>query len=349
MSEPVRLLYIDDDAGLGRLMQKALQPQGIVVRHVETGEAGLDLLRSETFDLVALDHNLVSETGLDVMARFGALGLDLPVIYVTGSEDARIAVAALKAGAADYVWKDVQGHYRELLGQSIRGALDQQKLRREAAASQKAISDARDRAELLLAEVNHRVANSLALVASLAHLQSNAADNADVKQAMQEMQARIMAVAGVHRRLYTSSDVRFVEMGTYLASLVEDLRNALTEAGQNRVIVLAAEDGIRMPTDKAVSLGVIMTELVTNAYKYAYPLDQRGEIRVDLKRVGPDRVCLSVADDGVGWTGKGAAKGSGLGTRVINAMAGNLRSELKYEPSARGTHASIEVETGKEG
>jgi hypothetical protein len=69
------------------------------------------------------------------------------------------------------------------------------------------------------------------------------------------MEARIMAVAGVHRRLYTSSDVRFVEMGTYMAALVEDLRNGLSEIGQKRVIGLAAEAGIRMATDKAVGAG----------------------------------------------------------------------------------------------
>jgi two-component sensor histidine kinase len=343
MSDSVRILYIEDDAGLGRLIQKALQPHGIIVRHIESGDEGVRLLQSEPFDAVALDHNLTNETGLDVMARIQNIGIDVPMIYVTGSDDARIAVAALKAGAVDYVWKDVQGHYRELLGQSVRAALAQQRLRREAEAAQKAIRDARDRAELLLAEVNHRVANSLALVASLARLQSNASDNAAVRHAMQEMEARIMAVAGVHRRLYTSSDVRYVEMGTYLAALVEDLRGALNESGQKRVIMLAAEAGIRMPTDKAVSLGVIMTELVTNAYKYAYATDQRGEIRVSLQRTAPDHMCLVVADDGVGWTGVGDAKGSGLGTRVISAMAGNLRSALTYDPAHRGTRASIDV------
>ena len=63
-----------------------------------------------------------------------AKGIDVPVIYLTGSEDARVAVAALKAGAVDYVWKDVHGHYRELLAQSVKAAIEQRRLKREAEA-----------------------------------------------------------------------------------------------------------------------------------------------------------------------------------------------------------------------
>ncbi len=342
MADPVRLLYIDDDAGLGVLVRKALAPQGIAVRHAETGDDGLRLLASESFDALALDHNLTSETGLDVMARLRQTGNDIPVIYVTGSEDARVAVAALKAGAADYVWKDIDGHYRELLGQSVHSALAQKRLEREAKAAQQEIREARDRAELLLGEVNHRVANSLSLVASLAHLQANSVRDPAARDALQRMQARIMAIAGIHRRLYTSSDVRVVELDAYLEVLVQDLDTALNESGKKRAIVLRAEPGVQVPTDRAVWLGVIVTELVTNAYKYAYAPSEGGEIRMTLQRISPTLLRLVVEDDGVGWAGEGAAQGSGLGTRVINAMATSLGSTLRYDPAHRGTRAVIE-------
>ena len=342
MADPIRLLYIDDDTGLGVLVRKALASQGIAVRHAATGDEGLRLLAAEPFDALALDHNLISETGLEVMARLRKTANDIPVVYVTGSEDARVAVAALKAGAADYVWKDVDGHYRELLGQAVHSALAQQRLRREAEAAQREIREGRDRAELLLGEVNHRVANSLALVASLAHLQANTVRDPAARDALQRMQARIMAIAGIHRRLYTSADVRVVELEAYLEVLVQDLDTALNESGRKKAIVLRAEPGVQMPTDRAVWLGVIVTELVTNAYKYAYAPSKGGEIRMTLQRISPALLRLVVEDDGVGWAGDGAAQGSGLGTRVINAMATSLGSTLRYDPAHRGTRAVIE-------
>lgn len=339
--QQVRVLYIDDDAGIGRLVERALAPHGISIRHVGSGEEGLTLLETEKFDAIALDHNLTNETGLDVLSRIQRVTVDLPVVYVTGSEDARVAVAALKAGAADYVWKDVQGHFRELLGAAIRSALQQQRLKAEAEEAQRTIREERDRAELLLHEVNHRVANSLALVASLARLQANAVQDDAARSALQEMQARIMAVAGIHRRLYTSSDVRIVELGSYLMSLVDELSAAIDAADKKNVVALHADADIRVPTDKAVSIGVIVTELLTNAYKYAYPAGMRGEIRVILQKVGEDTVSLAVEDDGVGWKGTGATQGTGLGTRVVTAMAANLQSKVEYDTGVEGTRASF--------
>lgn len=235
----------------------------------------------------------------------------------------------------------MQGHFRELLGSAIRSSLQQQRLRAEAEEAQRTIREERDRAELLLHEVNHRVANSLALVASLARLQANAVQDEAARSALMEMQARIMAVAGIHRRLYTSSDVRIVELGSYLMSLIDELSAAIDAVEKKNTVVVHADADIRVPTDKAVSIGVIVTELLTNAYKYAYPAGMRGEIRVILQRIGEDTVSLAVEDDGVGWKGTGAAQGTGLGTRVVTAMAANLQSKVEYDTGVEGTRASL--------
>lgn len=341
---PALILYIDDDPGLGRLVQRSLQARGYRVELAVSGEEGLARAQSGGIALIALDHHMPDRTGLDLLPLLRSLPDAPPVVYVTGSEDSRVAVAALKAGAVDYVWKDLQGQFRELLGEAVDTALRQEALRRDKERAEAAVREARDRAELLLREVNHRVANSLTLVAALARMQTNAVADPAAKQALEEMQARISAIAGIHRRLYTSQDVEAVELDAYLTGLVEELQLAMKASGRDHAIRLQAEP-IRLATDKAVSLGVVVTELVTNAYKYAYPSETQGEIRVHVVREGPDMLSLAVEDDGIGWTGEGEAKGTGLGSRIIRAMASNLRSVLTYAPGRIGTRAVLSFQT----
>jgi two-component sensor histidine kinase len=342
VTAPIRILYLDDDDGLGVLLSRSLAPHGYLVETVTTGDEALARLSSEHFHVLAMDHNLTNEVGLDVMPRVQALPGSPPIIYVTGSEDVRIAVAALKAGAVDYVWKDVQGHYRELLRQSVDTAIEQQRLKQAQEEHQRQIAEARDRAELLLKEVNHRVANSLAIVSSLLQMQAQGLADESAKAALKESQARIHAIAGVHKRLYTSADVRVVEVNSYLSALVEELEASL-KLSEVHIRFAGTGEDLVLATDKAVSLGIIVTELLTNAAKYAYPEGVAGEIRVRTNKLADGKIEVQVADDGVGWKGDGPVRGSGMGTRIVKAMTASLQSELRYEPVAKGTCAALAV------
>jgi len=336
----VRVLYIDDDPAFGRLVERALTRQGMEVTYAEGGDAGLAQLAEATFDIVALDHFMPGKEGLDVLAEIRGMADAPPVIYVTGADEGRIAVAALKSGAADYIVKDVGGAFFDLLGASIRQALQQECVRRAKERAEREVREQRDRAEMLLREVNHRVANSLQLVASLVTMQKGIVPEGPARDALVETQTRIAAISQVHRRLYTSKDVRRVELDAYLTGLIEELGQAMRASGTHDALRVSAEP-VEAPTDQAISLGVIVVELVTNATKYAYPEGAPGEIRVFLQREDGARVRLTVEDDGVGFDISGPPQGSGLGTRIVKAMAANLKTEIHFDPAHTGTRAML--------
>jgi PAS domain S-box-containing protein len=130
VSPRARILYIDDDPGLCRLVQKDLERQGYVVEIAMDGASGLARIVQGGIDVVALDHYMPNQDGLETLASIRNLAEPPPVIYVTAMLEGRVAVAALKAGAADYVAKDVQGEFLPFLQRAIEAVLDAAMLRR---------------------------------------------------------------------------------------------------------------------------------------------------------------------------------------------------------------------------
>ncbi|MFJ6023165.1 sensor histidine kinase [Brevundimonas sp. NPDC092305] len=337
----IRLLYVDDDRGLSRLVEKELGRHGYAVTCAPDGDAGLEILtqRAADFDVVALDHYMPGRDGLDVLPDIQALPDAPPVVYVTGAQEGRIAVAALRAGAADYVIKDVSEDFTALLRNALEDALHRRRLEKANAEAQEQVRLARDRAEAMLREVNHRVGNSLQLVSSFMSLQQRHLTDDGARAALKEAQARIEAVAHVHRRLYTSSDMSTVAMDEYLEGLIDELGKSVgPDAGSPRINLQVQP--MFVSTDQAVSLGVVVTELVTNAVKYAYAPGQGGEIRVILQPDENGRALLTVEDDGPGM-GDGSVKGTGLGGKIISAMASGLRSAVEFDQGHKGVRARL--------
>ncbi len=338
MSE-TRVLYIDDDAGIRRLAARALERRGYRMTVAETGAEGVVKAAAERFDLIAVDHYMPGMDGLETLEALRRLPDPPPVVYVTGSEEGRIAVAALKAGAADYVVKTVGDDFFDLLAASFEQVRARALLKHEKAAAEADLRASNARLEALLGEVNHRVANSLQLVSAMVRLQATALTDPSAREALEDTQRRIQAIAQVHRRLYTSNDVESVDMQEYLCALVDELAETWSTEALPRALSLAAEP-IRLPTDRAVSLGVIVTELVTNACKYAYP-DSGGEVRVALRRIDDDVFLLAVEDDGCGIPEDAVPRGTGLGTKLIRAMAQSLQTIVEYDPTHTGVRATL--------
>jgi len=338
------LLYIDDDDALARLVDRGLTRLGLKVVHAASGQAGLDRIAQGGIDVVALDQYMPGLDGLETLEQILKIPDAPPVVFVTASQDSAIAVTALKAGAADYLVKDIHGDFIPLLQVAVNGALRQAALQRARDEAEAEVHASRDRfaalaaeREVLLREVNHRVGNSLQIIASLLHLQANSATQEDVKAALTNAMGRVAAVAQVHRRLYTSHDLKSVLLNQYLESLLEDLRRS-AEGNKMSRLTLSAEP-IEIDPDRAVAIGIIVNELVMNAVKYAYP-DGAGPIHVELRADGDD-LLLAIADDGVGLNVKADPRSTGMGQRIVSAMASKLEASVERDPAHTGTRVMV--------
>jgi len=194
--------------------------------------------------------------------------------------------------------------------------------------------------DVLMKEANHRVQNSLQLVSAFLALQARNAVEGVAKH-LNEAQARLAAVALVHRRLYRDDQVESIDLGRYLEELVADLKTSIgAEWGALIRLDLAP---VLVPTDRAVNIGLVLTELVINATKYAYD-GATGPLSIALEQ-HRTRFRLIVADEGRGKGG--AVQGTGFGSRMMDAIVTRLDGELAYLDNQPGLRAILTAPIGE--
>ena len=326
-------------------MQRALARRGFTVETAGDAEEGLALLRSQDFDLVAIDHHMPGRSGREMLDDILAIANHPPVVFVTGTDDTQIAVDAMQSGASDFVVKTVGESFFDLLAGRFRQAFIRSQLEREKRQAESDLRAANERLEMLMREVHHRVSNSLQMVLSFVSMQAGQTADPAARDALQATQNRIQAISKVHHRLYTRDDITTIDLDEYLATLVDELRGNVGRRERPVTLSLHA-DPIEVSPDEAVSIGVIVNELVSNAAKYAFTEGTAGSISIELARQDGGYT-LSVIDDGRGYDAAAPASGTGMGMRIVKAVTRSLDTQLETLPAPRGTAFRLAVKRAK--
>jgi len=219
---------------------------------------------------------------------------------------------------------DVQGQPQHLLGIVMDiTARKQAEDRIKAALTEK---------EVLLKEIHHRVKNNLQIMASLVSLQADSTTDDRVLAEFVAMRDRISAMACVHETLYQTNNLAELEFAEYAERLLRNLWNVYRTHGTVRLNLAIAP--VNFPVDKAVSCGLLLSELATNALKYAFPNGRDGTVTVALEHeAATGAVCLRVQDDGVGLpAGLDWRQSTSLGLRLVNMLADQLGGTVETGP-----------------
>jgi two-component sensor histidine kinase len=195
--------------------------------------------------------------------------------------------------------------------------------------------------EMLLAEMQHRIVNSLQIIASILILKARAVTSEETRLHLQDAHRRVMSVAAVQQHLHSSVVGEQIEIGPYLTKLCESLAGSMIGESRPAVLDVVAGKGAMISPD-AVCIGLIVTELVINSLKYAFPKQKESAtVAVRFEMNGADWK-LSVSDNGIGRPDSGGPAGrGGLGTSLVNALANQLDAKVSSTTGTDGLSVSV--------
>jgi two-component sensor histidine kinase len=189
----------------------------------------------------------------------------------------------------------------------------------------------------LLKEIHHRVKNNLQMVSSLLSLQTKNTRSKAAIEALEEGKSRVKAMALIHQKLYQNDDLSVIEMQGYIESLINSVQSVYKKGGHNINITIDAE-GIELDIDRAIPFGLILNELVSNSFKYAFPVDdENGKIYIHLRKIGEKEGFFEYTDNGVGLPEDTDERAnSSMGIRLMNRLANQLQTKLNIDRTSEG-------------
>jgi signal transduction histidine kinase len=336
-----RILLADDNADMRDYLRRLLG-QYFDVTTAGDGEAAFAAACAHQPDLVLSDVMMPHLDGFGLVQRLRSHPQTsaIPIILLSARAGEEARVEGLQHGADDYVTKPFNA--RELLAR-IRTTLDLQRVRREASAAisrlNAELSSELAQKEALLKEVHHRVKNNLQVIISMLNLQANRIEDDRVLALFDQTRNRVYSIAAIHELLYRSASLAEIDLAEYARRLVPELARFYQLDG--RIHVSIEGDSPTLEMQRAVPYGLLLNELVSNAFKHAFPGEGAGSLSISLEQ-RDRRIALTVADDGIGLPqGIDCEGGNTLGLQLARMLALQLGGSVRLS-GGKGTVAVVE-------
>ena len=273
MEKKLKILILEDVQYDAELIEHELRREGIKFQSLRV-ETEIDFIQGlENFrpDIILVDHFLPHFDGASALRIAQKRSPEIPFIFVSGKIGDEFAVDMLKKGATDYVFKNNLTKLTPAIKRALTERDELAELKRSKNQLQKALLEK----EILLKEIHHRVKNNLMTISSLLELQSHYIKDKTDFDFFKESRKRADSMALIHERLYRSDDLKRIEFGDYIRTLATDLFDVYTTHPPGIELMVNVED-VMLDVNTAIPLGLIITELLTNSLKYAFPVTYSG-------------------------------------------------------------------------
>jgi two-component sensor histidine kinase len=256
---------------------------------------------------------------------------DLPtfaVVMLTNMASEQVAVQAMKGGAQDYLVKERVT--AEALSSAVEKATQKVGLIRTLKTERDRLAASLSEKETLLKEVHHRVKNNLQVIASLLRLQADGIGDPRLTTALRESQNRVESMALIHEQLYETEDLREVDLARHASLLALNLVHSYA-IDEGRISWNVSIEAVPLAVDRAIPAGLILNELISNAFKHAFPDGRKGSLSIEGRR-SDGHVVLEVRDDGVGMPeGADPARPKSLGLEIVAILTRQLKGTFEIE------------------
>ncbi len=344
----ISVLFVDDNDTIRQLYRRILEKHVNHLYIAENGYHGLELYQKHKPDLVITDMVMPVMNGLEMVKEIKKIAPDAKFVVMSAYSEKDSFVESIHLGIDGYLMKPVEAKKLLSLIDEFAGiTLMKWELERKEKKRQEAeeyLKKSLAEKDVLLREVHHRVKNNMQIISSILSMQSRNIEDPRLKTVLQESQNRIHSMALIHENLYNHKSLANIMFSSYVKSLSGNI--ARTYASHQGSIQFDYQiDDAYLPMDIAIPCGLIINELISNSFKYAFNGKPEGTITIDFKDLENEEYLLTVADDGVGISPDiDILKTKSLGLKIIHKLVQQIEGELESD-FTNGTKFSIKFKS----
>ena len=344
----ISVLFVDDNETIRQLYRRILEKHVNNLYIAKDGYHGLELYQKHKPDLVITDMVMPVMNGLEMVKEIKKIAPDAKFVVMSAYSEKDSFVESIHLGIDGYLMKPVEAKKLLSLIDEFAGITlmkweleRKEKKRREA---EEYLKKSLAEKEILLREVHHRVKNNMQIISSILRMQSRNIDDPKLKDVLQESQNRIHSMALIHENLYNNKSLANINFSSYIKSLTNNIARSYTSHQANVTFDYQIDDAY-LPMDIAIPCGLIINELISNSFKYAFKDKSDGTISIHFTNPKDDEYKLVVSDNGVGISDTfDITKTKSLGMKILHKLVQQIEGTLVSDFS-NGTKFTIIFKT----